>query len=155
MVVTSIDSEEAQERLAAIVATEAFVGVSRLFRILSFTSKLSYLNKASEFCINFGNSSIGSYFKVFFLTFRSFSQTVFEKLCVMFLSPLVSPMTKISLVGVFANMQADVEIIMKVFALGERIFNEAYNQQLILALIKSLTTLAVSCKFAVSELVII
>ncbi|EJD76481.1 hypothetical protein LOAG_16605 [Loa loa] len=111
LIVTSIDSEEAQERLAATVATEAFVGVS-----------------------------------------RSFSQTVFEKLCVTFLSPLVSPTTKIGLVGVFANMQADVEIIMKVFALGERILNEAYNQQLILALIKSLTTLAVSCKFAVSEL---
>ncbi|CAG9540601.1 unnamed protein product [Cercopithifilaria johnstoni] len=111
LVVTSIDSEEAQERSAATVATEAFVGVS-----------------------------------------RSFSQTVFEKLCVTFLSPLISPMTKIGLVGVFANMQADVEIIMKVFALGERILNEAYNQQLILALIKSLTTLAVSCKFAVSEL---
>ncbi|KAL3994867.1 hypothetical protein ACH3XW_23480 [Acanthocheilonema viteae] len=111
LVVTSIDSEEAQERLAAIAASEAFVAVS-----------------------------------------RSFSQTVFEKLCVTFLSPLVSPVTKIGLVGVFANMQADVEIIMKVFALGERILNEAYNQQLILALIKSLTTLAVSCKFAVSEL---
>lgn len=52
-------------------------------------------------------------------------------------------------------MQADIEIIMKVFALGERILNEAYNQQLVLALIKSLTTLAVSCKFAVSELVMI
>lgn len=64
-------------------------------------------------------------------------------------------MAKIGLVGVFANMQADVEIIMKVFALGERILSEAYNQQLILALIKSLTTLAVSCKFAVSELVVI
>ncbi|KAK6103832.1 hypothetical protein QQG55_14005 [Brugia pahangi] len=111
LIVTSIDSEEAQERLAATVATEAFVGVS-----------------------------------------RSFSQTVFEKLCVTFLSPLVSPITKIGLVGVFSNMQGDVEIIMKVFALGERILNEAYNQQLILALIKSLTTLAVSCKFAVSEL---
>uniref|UniRef100_A0A5S6PIY1 Integrator complex subunit 7 n=1 Tax=Brugia malayi TaxID=6279 RepID=A0A5S6PIY1_BRUMA len=111
LIVTSIDSEEAQERLAATVATEAFVGVS-----------------------------------------RSFSQTVFEKLCVTFLSPLVSPTTKIGLVGVFSNMQGDVEIIMKVFALGERILNEAYNQQLILALIKSLTTLAVSCKFAVSEL---
>ncbi|VDK67051.1 unnamed protein product [Litomosoides sigmodontis] len=111
LVVTSIDSEEAQERLAAIVATEALVGVS-----------------------------------------RSFSQTVFEKLCVTFLSPLVSPMAKIGLVGVFANMQADVEIVLKVFALGERILSEAYNQQLILALIKSLTTLAVSCKFAVSEL---
>uniref|UniRef100_A0A915Q023 Integrator complex subunit 7 n=1 Tax=Setaria digitata TaxID=48799 RepID=A0A915Q023_9BILA len=111
LVVTSIDSEEAQERLAATIATEAFVGVS-----------------------------------------RSFSQTIFEKLCITFLSPLVSPATKIGLVGVFANMQADVEIIMKVFALGERILNEAYNQQLILALIKSLTTLAVSCKFAVSEL---
>lgn len=97
---------------------------------------------------------IGNYFKVF-LSFRSFSQTVFEKLCVTFLSPLVSPTTKIGLVGVFANMQADVEIIMKVFALGERILNEAYNQQLVLALIKSLTTLAVSCKFAVSELVMI
>ncbi|EJW83825.1 hypothetical protein WUBG_05266, partial [Wuchereria bancrofti] len=111
LIVTSIDSEEAQERLAATVATEAFVGVS-----------------------------------------RSFSQTVFEKLCVTFLSPLVSPTTKIGLVGVFSNMQGDVEIIMKVFALSERILNEAYNQQLILALIKSLTTLAVSCKFAVSEL---
>ncbi|MCP9262141.1 hypothetical protein DINM_005433 [Dirofilaria immitis] len=111
LVVSSIDSEEAQERLSAIVATEAFVAVS-----------------------------------------RSFSQTVFEKLCITFLSPLISPTTKIGLVGVFANMQADVEIIMKVFALGERILNEAYNQQLMLALINSLTTLAVSCKFAVSEL---
>lgn len=33
LVVTSIDSEEAQERLAAIVATEAFVAVSRLFSL--------------------------------------------------------------------------------------------------------------------------
>ncbi|VDK76435.1 unnamed protein product [Onchocerca ochengi] len=112
LIVTSIDSEESQERLAAIAATEAFVAFS-----------------------------------------RSFSQTVFEKLCVTFLSPLVSPTTKIGLVGIFANMKADVEIIMKVFALGEQILNEAYNQQLMLALIKSLTTLAVSCKFAVSELV--
>ncbi|VDO52723.1 unnamed protein product [Onchocerca flexuosa] len=112
LIVTSIDSEEIQERLAAIAATEAFVAFS-----------------------------------------RSFSQTVFEKLCVTFLSPVVSPTTKIGLVGIFANMKADVEIIMKVFALGEQILNEAYNQQLMLALIKSLTTLAVSCKFAVSELV--
>lgn len=93
---------------------------------------------------------LGSLFKI---CFRSFSQTIFEKLCVTFLSPFASPSKKISLVGVFANMQADVEMTMKVFALGNRILQEACNQQLMLPLINSLTTLAASCRFPVSELV--
>lgn len=84
---------------------------------------------------------------------RLFSQTIFEKLCVTLLSPLASSFVKSSLVGVFANMQADVETTMKVFALGERILQGACSQQLIIALISALTTLAVSCRFAASELV--
>ncbi|VDN05965.1 unnamed protein product [Thelazia callipaeda] len=114
LIVMSIDSEEEQERLSAIVATEAYVGVSRFF-----------------------------------------SQIIFEKLSVTFFSPFVSPCMKVALVHVFANMRADVETIMKVFALGRRILNEAYNEQLMLAMIKSLTTLAASCRFAVSEMVIL
>lgn len=110
LIVTSIDSEEPQERAAAIVATNAYASVS-----------------------------------------KEFSHTAFEKLRVLLSSSAVSPAIQIRLVGVFASMNADVDVVMKLFALAEQILREAYNQQLMYALIAALTSLACKCKFVIPD----
>ncbi|VDN60008.1 unnamed protein product [Dracunculus medinensis] len=83
---------------------------------------------------------------------KSFSQTIFEKLCTRLLSTALSSTMKVRLVDLFAEITADIEIIMQIFELGERILQTACNKRLTIALITSLTTLACSCRYGVPKL---
>lgn len=91
--------------------------------------------------------------RYFMQNFRSFSQTIFEKLCTRLLSTALSSTMKVRLVDLFAEITADIEIIMQIFELGERILQTACNKRLTIALITSLTTLACSCRYGVPKLV--
>ncbi|VDD91111.1 unnamed protein product [Enterobius vermicularis] len=83
---------------------------------------------------------------------QTFSKTIFEKLCVLLTSPSVPPARKILLCEVFASMRTDIDLTMRIFALGEIILNSTCNQRLMFSLFTSLTTLVCSSKVAAAEL---
>uniref|UniRef100_A0A0N5AI44 Integrator complex subunit 7 n=1 Tax=Syphacia muris TaxID=451379 RepID=A0A0N5AI44_9BILA len=93
--------------------------------------------------------------KAFVAASKTFSKTIFEKLCFLLSSPSVPSARKILLCEVFASMRTDIDLTMRIFTLAEIILNSTCNQRVIFSLFTSLTTLACSSKVAAAELLTI